>query len=141
MQRQLIDYALARRSTLARLRAGQMALSEVCDGDPYLLRAAKFHGQITQRTCPVCRKEQVTLVSWVFGGAGGAPSGTARTDSEIAALATSSSEFTVHVVEVCRTCRWNYLVQSYVAGVARPATKARSAPKPGLATKRRRVAK
>ncbi|MCF8609137.1 DUF5318 domain-containing protein [Gordonia sp. HY285] len=135
MQRQLVDYALARRSTLARLRAGQMALSDVCDGDTYLLRAAKFHGQITQRPCPVCRKEQVTLVSWVFGGAGGAPSGTARTDSEITALATSSPEFTVHVVEVCRTCRWNYLVQSYVAGVARPEKK----PRP--ATKRRRVAK
>lgn len=125
VQRQLVDYALARRSTLARLRAGQMTLSEVCDGDPYLLRAAKFHGQSTERTCPVCRKEQVTLVSWVFGGTGGAPAGTARTESEIATLASSSPEFTVHVVEVCRTCHWNYLVQSYVAGVPRPATKRR----------------
>lgn len=102
-----------------------MTLSQVCDADPYLLRAAKFHGQNTDRPCPVCRKEQVTLVSWVFGGTGGAPAGTARTESEIVALAASSPEFTVHVVEVCRTCHWNYLVQSYVAGKVRPATKRR----------------
>ena len=125
MQRQLVDYALARRSALARLRAGSASLQGVCDADTYLLRAAKFHGSGTDRPCPVCRKEQVTLVSWVFGGTGGSPSGTARTEAEIAVLAASSPEFTVHVVEVCRTCRWNYLVKSYVAGVPRGATKRR----------------
>ncbi|GEE00727.1 hypothetical protein nbrc107696_11730 [Gordonia spumicola] len=129
MHRQEIDYALARRATLARMRAGEIALADVCDADTYLLRAAKFHGQSTDRPCPVCRKEQVTLVSWLFGGSAGGPSGTARSESEIGLLATRSPEFTVHVVEVCRTCRWNYLIQSYVAGV------------PARATKRRRAAK
>ncbi len=129
MHRQQVDYALARRSTLARIRVGEIALKDVCDADTYLLRAAKFHGEATDRPCPVCRKEQVTLVSWLFGGAVGGSSGSARSDAEIAVLATRSPEFTVHVVEVCRTCRWNYLVSSYVAGV------------PARATKRRRAAK
>ena len=36
---------------------------------------------------------------------------------EIARLDASAEEFSVHVVEVCRTCSWNHLVQSYVAGL------------------------
>ena len=129
MQRQIVDYALARRAALARVRAGTVALAQVCDADTYLLRAAKFHGVGTDRPCPICRKEQVTLVSWVFGPKVGGSSGTARSEAEIAELDARAPEFTVHVVEVCRTCRWNYLVQSYVAGV------------PARATKSRRVAK
>ena len=31
-------------------------------------------------------------------------------------LATRYDEFSVHVVEVCRTCSWNHLVKSYVLG-------------------------
>ena len=34
---------------------------------PYLLRAAKYHGKPSSVMCPICRKEQLTLVSWVFG--------------------------------------------------------------------------
>jgi hypothetical protein len=31
-------------------------------------------------------------------------------------MATLYGEFNVYVVEVCRTCSWNHLVQSYVLG-------------------------
>jgi hypothetical protein len=31
-------------------------------------------------------------------------------------MANLFEEFTVYVVEVCRTCSWNHLVQSYVLG-------------------------
>jgi hypothetical protein len=31
-------------------------------------------------------------------------------------MANLFEEFTVYVVEVCRTCGWNHLVQSYVLG-------------------------
>lgn len=96
-------------------------MSEVCDANPYLLRAAKFHGKQSQVMCPICRKEQLTLVSWVFGEHLGAVSGSARTAEELVLLATRFSEFAVHVVEVCRTCSWNHLVKSYVLGAAVPA--------------------
>ncbi len=95
-------------------------MSEVCDANPYLLRAAKFHGKSSQVMCPICRKEQLTLVSWVFGDHLGAVSGSARTAEELVLLATRYEEFSVHVVEVCRTCSWNHLVKSYVLGAARP---------------------
>ena len=87
---------------------------------PYLLRAAKFHGKPSSVMCPICRKEQLTLVSWVFGDHLGAVSGSARTAEELVMLAARFDEFSVHVVEVCRTCSWNHLVKSYVLGAVRP---------------------
>jgi hypothetical protein len=121
LQRQVVDYALRRRSLLAEVYSGRTGVSEVCDANPYLLRAAKFHGKPSQVMCPICRKEQLTLVSWVFGEHLGAVSGSARTAEELVMLATRFEEFRVHVVEVCRTCSWNHLVKSYVLGAPRTA--------------------
>ncbi|MTL10475.1 hypothetical protein GL307_02165 [Nocardia seriolae] len=118
IQRQVVDYALRRRSLLADVYAGRVAVAEVCDANPYLLRAAKFHGRGSEVTCPICRKEQLTLVSWVFGDGLGPAAGSARTPEELVRMAESREEFSVHVVEVCRTCSWNHLVQSYVLGLA-----------------------
>jgi hypothetical protein len=125
LQRQVVDYALRRRALLAEVYSGRTGVSEVCDANPYLLRAAKFHGKPSPVMCPICRKEQLTLVSWVFGEHLGAVSGSARTAEELVLLASRNEEFAVHVVEVCRTCSWNHLVKSYVLGAARPASPAR----------------
>lgn len=130
MHRQIVDFALARRECLSRVRTGRASVASVCDADTYLVRAAKFHGRQTGEVCPICRKEQVTWVSWVFGEHLGRVHGSARSAAEIQTLDGSAREFTVHVVEVCRTCRWNYLVQSYVAGLPG-----------GVDRRRRRVAK
>lgn len=115
-QRQVVDYALQRRSLLAQVHAGRVGVMEVCDASPYLLRAAKFHGEPSAVTCPVCRKEPLTLVSWIFGDELKHASGSARAPEELARMATMFEEFSVYVVEVCRTCNWNHLVQSYVLG-------------------------
>jgi hypothetical protein len=120
LQRQVVDYALRRRSLLAEVYSGRTGVSEVCDANPYLLRAAKFHGKQSSVMCPICRKEQLTLVSWVFGEHLGPVSGSARSAEELVLLATKFDEFHVHVVEVCRTCEWNHLVKSYVLGAVRP---------------------
>ncbi|MFN7242934.1 MAG: DUF5318 family protein, partial [Dietzia cercidiphylli] len=82
------------------------------------LRAASFHGVETGTVCPVCRKENLTEVSWVFGDDLGAASGSARSADEIEQLALTHDAFTVHVVEVCRSCSWNHLVESYEVGLA-----------------------
>ena len=107
----MVDYALRRRSLLAEVYSGRTGVSEVCDANPYLLRAAKFHGKPSSVMCPICRKEQLTLVSWVFGDHLGAVSGSARTAEELVLLATRFDEFSVHVVEVCRTCEMESLGQ------------------------------
>jgi hypothetical protein len=115
-QRQVVDYALQRRTLLAGVHSGRVGVMEVCDASPYLLRAAKFHGQPSEVTCPVCRKEPLTQVSWVYGDELKHAAGSARTNDELTRMATLFEEFTVYVVEVCRTCSWNHLVQSYVLG-------------------------
>ncbi|WP_084385693.1 DUF5318 domain-containing protein [Rhodococcus sp. WMMA185] len=130
IQRQVVDYALQRRSLLAEVYSGRTGVAEVCDASPYLLRAAKFHGRGSDVVCPICRKEQLTLVSWVFGEKLGSVSGSARTAEELVRLAATQEEFSVHVVEVCRTCSWNHLVQSYVLGtLPTPKSPSRSSPR------------
>lgn len=116
-RRRVVDFALRRRGVLAELREGGLSLREVCDADVYLQRAAGFHGVATETVCPVCRKENLTEVSWVFGGDLGPASGSARGADEIDQLALSHDEFTVHVVEVCRSCSWNHLILSYEVGL------------------------
>lgn len=130
-----MDYALRRRSLLAQVYSGRTGVTEVCDANPYLLRAAKFHGKQSSVMCPICRKEQLTLVSWVFGDHLGPVSGSARTAEELVLLATRFEEFAVHVVEVCRTCSWNHLVKSYLLGLPRTPKPARTrAARPGTRT-------
>jgi hypothetical protein len=115
-QRQVVDYALQRRALLADVASGRVGTAEVCDASPYLLRAARFHGAPTGDSCPVCRRERLTQVSWIFGDELRHAAGSARHPDEIEDLANSYADFSVYVVEVCRTCSWNHLVLSYVTG-------------------------
>jgi hypothetical protein len=116
IQRQVVDYALQRRSLLADVHSGRVGVGEVCDASPYLLRAARFHGRPTDETCPLCHRDQLTQVSWIFGDELRHAAGSARHPDEIDALANSHGDFSVYVVEVCGTCSWNHLVLSYVTG-------------------------
>jgi Family of unknown function (DUF5318) len=127
-QRQVVDYALQRRALLAAVHSGRVGVAEVCDASPYLLRAARFHGEPSEQTCPVCRKERLTLVSWIFGEALKHAAGSARKTEEIEQLATQYDDFSVYVVEVCRTCSWNHLVLSYVMGTGDAPRSSRSRP-------------
>ncbi len=115
-QRGLVDYALRRRSVLAQVTSGRVPVAEVCEASPYLMQAAKFHGVASDVPCPVCRKENLTYVHWIYGDEIGAAAGSARTPPELEILAQAFSEFNVYMVEVCRTCHWNHLVSSFVMG-------------------------
>ena len=139
IQRQVVDYALQRRALLAEVHAGRVGVAEVCDAGPYLLRAARFHGEPSEQTCPLCRKERLTLVSWVFGDALKHASGSARRPEELERLAAQHADFSVHVVEVCRSCCWNHLVLSYVLGSGDGPEKGRSG-RTGTDRSRRSVA-
>ncbi len=125
-QRSVIDYSLARRATLAALFtggafgaatfAGGASATEACDADPYLLRAARFHGEPSGRRCPVCRRADLTHVTYVFGDQLGQFSGRIKATAELEPMARQYGEFRVYVVEVCLDCSWNHLVTSYVLG-------------------------
>jgi uncharacterized protein DUF5318 len=116
MQRQLVDYSLRRRALLRDVYAGLVSLYEVCDASPYLKNAAKYHGERTEVRCPICRRENLTLVHYVYGDELRHAAGQARSRAELPALAERLPEFQVYVVEVCRGCDWNLLVEQYVMG-------------------------
>jgi len=115
-RRSVIDYALARRATLESLLEGGAYASDVCDADPYLLRAAKYHGVPSGRECPVCRRTELLDVAYAFGDELGQYSGRIRSEPELAEMAGEHGEFRVYVVEVCLDCSWNHLTTSYVLG-------------------------
>lgn len=114
--RQIVDYALQRRASVADVAGGRVSTQDACDAGFYLLQAAAHHGRPTGASCPLCSGDGMLHVSWVFGERLGQAAGSARSLDEIDRLAERVAEFTVHVVEVCRSCRWNHLVQSYVLG-------------------------
>ena len=118
--RSVTDYALARRALLADLYAGRVSSVEVCDAHPYLVRAAKWHGERTDRDCPVCRRERLSTVTYVYGDELGIYAGRVRQSRELPGMAARYGEFTVYVVEVCQGCQWNHLVTSYVLGTGLP---------------------
>lgn len=119
--RSVIDYALARRATLAGLATGRLSRHDACDAHPYLLRAARHHGEPSTSRCPVCRTDKpLTHVTYTYGDELGEASGRVRATRELAGLAHRYSALTVYVVEVCQACEWNHLTTSFVIGTGAP---------------------
>lgn len=131
-RRELVDHALARRALLASLFGGGLFTTttsyDVCDASRFLVQAAQAYGVQTDRTCPVCRRERLLEVAWVYGDAIGDYSGSARSARQLEALAAAYPDFAVHEVEVCAGCRWNHLVRSWRTGTpgTAPARRSRS---------------
>jgi uncharacterized protein DUF5318 len=116
-QRGVIDYSLQRRARLANLfNGGATTIDDVCDADPYTLRAARHHGEPAGSPCPVCRKDMLAHLSYVFGDELGQFSGRIKSRAEIEQMAHEHGEIRVYVLEVCRGCSWNHLVESYLVG-------------------------
>jgi hypothetical protein len=119
-QRAVIDYTLTRRATLEALFSGSSHSSDACDADPYLLRAAKFHGEPSERKCPICRRKPLVELRYAFGDELGQYSGRIKSKPELEEMAREFGEFRVYVVEVCRECGWNHLIYSFLLGDGTP---------------------
>jgi hypothetical protein len=115
-QRQVVDYSLQKRALLRDVYSGRVGTYEVCDASPYLKNAARFHGDPTEVRCPVCRRENLTHVHYIYGDELKQSAGQARTKAELPVLAMTLREFQVFVVEVCRACGWNHLIEQYLLG-------------------------
>jgi len=115
-QRQVVDYSLQKRAVLRDVHNGQVGTLEVCDASPYLKNAALYHGEPTEERCPICRRDNLTLVHYIYGDELKHSAGQARKLAELPTLAMTLREFQVFVVEVCRSCAWNHLIQQYVLG-------------------------
>lgn len=111
--RSYIDYSLDKRATLLALFRGAV---DACDADPYLMRAAKFHGEKVKRNCPVCKKLSLVELRYTFGDQLGQYSGRIKSPEELSAMESEFGEFRVYIVEVCRGCSWNHLCASFLLG-------------------------
>jgi hypothetical protein len=115
-QRQVVDYSLQKRALLREVYSGRVGTYEVCDASPYLKSAARFHGEPTDSRCPVCRRDYLIHVHYIYGDELKQSAGQARSKNELPVLAMTYQEFQVYVVEVCRACGWNHLVEQYLLG-------------------------
>lgn len=122
----MVDHALNRRAALADLAAGRISRLDACDASPYLQRAAQTLGTSTGRPCPVCRREPLREVLWVYGAALGDADGSARTSEQVVVLAGERPDFAVYEIEVCLACAWNHLVRTWRAGTPGTAPARRS---------------
>ncbi len=111
-----IDYTLSKRATLNALFKGSSHASDACDADPYLLRAAKFHGEPSGRKCPICRSKELMEIRYTFGDQLGQYSGRIKSTDELIEMQNEYGQFRVYIVEVCRNCHWNHLHLSYLLG-------------------------
>jgi hypothetical protein len=111
--RAYIDYTLDKRATLMGLFRGVV---DACDADPYLMRAAKYHGEKVDRKCPVCKKSELVEIRYTFGDQLGQFSGRIKSPQELVAMESEFGEFSVYVVEVCRDCSWNHLCSTFILG-------------------------
>ena len=143
--RAVVDYGLARRAVLTALRGGgPTSREDVCDAHPYLVRAARHHGEPTGRECPVCGRRPLTEVSYVYGDELGGYSGRVRTargargDGARArgvpgvrrrGLRRRPGDRAAVTSVTGGGCGWNHLVQSYVLGdgVRRASSRRRTA--------------
>jgi hypothetical protein len=110
-KRGFIDYSLDKRATLLALFRGVV---DACDADPYLMRAAKHHGEKVDRKCPVCKKDSLVELRYTFGDQLGQYSGRIKNGEELLDMESEFGEFSVYVVEVCRDCSWNHLCSTYL---------------------------
>ena len=114
--RDVINYALQRRSSVQAWKTGRVLKTDLCDADPYLKKAAQFHGVTTSRICPVCEIVNLIEISYVFGKELGPFSGRIKSPHDLLRMSKEHGQIKVFVVEVCQGCSWNHIYSSYVLG-------------------------
>ena len=115
-QREVIDYALQRRSAPGAAASWSHTRTEEhgrgSDADPC--------GQAPRRAanadCPVCESNELVNLQYVFGDQLGQYSGRIKRTTELEEMAHEFGEFKVVVVEVCPACGWNHMILSYLLG-------------------------
>jgi len=115
--RGLIDYTLAKRAVLDSFRRGGLDRLDICDAHPELLRAAKNIGVAVPHPCPVCAKESLRQVRYVYGDQlkhlSGRP---VYPENWELALSKQHDEFRCYTIEVCTECSWNHLTACCLMG-------------------------
>ncbi|MEX2274916.1 MAG: DUF5318 family protein [Actinomycetota bacterium] len=111
----VVDYTLAKRALLRDVRLGLLSVTDLTDAHPELIRAAKHVGEPTRHDCPVCGKEKLVLLAYVYGDDLKHNNGRVWKLETALRIAAAHQGSSCYVVEVCRGCRWNHLSEAFTA--------------------------
>ena len=111
----VIDYTLAKRVLLRDAQLGVLGMTDICDAHPELMRAARHVGESTNNDCPVCGKEKLVLLAYVYGDGLKAENGRVWSIETGLRMAAAHPGARCYVVEVCRGCQWNHLKEAFTA--------------------------
>ena len=111
----VIDYTLAKRALIRDARRGTLSVADLCDAHPELMRAAKHVGEATTTDCPVCGKDKLVLLAYVYGDDLKQDNGRVWDLETALKLAAAHRGSACYVVEVCRGCQWNHLSEAFTA--------------------------
>ena len=110
----VVDYTLAKRALLRDFQRGILSRPDICDAHPELIRAARYVGERSHRACPVCDREELRLLAYVFADDLKRDNGRCWELDEALALAAAAEGRACYVVEVCTSCSWNHLAEAFV---------------------------
>ena len=111
----VIDYTLAKRAILRDSQVGLQSEIDLCDAHPELMRAAKYVGEPTRVDCPVCGKDKLVLLAYVYGDALKHDNGRVWSIDTGLRMAAANQGACCYVVEVCTGCSWNHLSEAHSA--------------------------
>jgi hypothetical protein len=111
----VVDYTLAKRALLRDVQRGLLGLPDICDAHPELMRAADHVGEPSGHDCPVCGKEKLVLLAYVYGDDLKENNGRVWALDTALKLAAAHQGAACYVVEVCRGCHWNHLSEAFTA--------------------------
>ena len=113
--RGVVDYTLAKRALLRDFRRGLLSRFDICDAHPELLRAARYVGAPSSRPCPICDRDELRLLAYVYGDDLKANNGRVWELDKALTIAADHRGARCYVVEVCTSCSWNHLRETFVA--------------------------
>jgi Family of unknown function (DUF5318) len=111
----VIDYTLAKRALLRDARLGVLGLTDICDAHPELMRAARHVGEPTKNDCPVCGRVKLVLLAYVYGDSLREQNGRVWSIETGLRMTAATPGARCYVVEVCTSCQWNHLHESFTA--------------------------
>jgi hypothetical protein len=111
----VIDYTLAKRALLRDARLGVLGMTDLCDAHPELVRAARHVGEPTRNDCPVCGKDKLVLLAYVYGDGLRDDNGRVWSIETGLKITAANPGSACYVVEVCNACHWNHLRESFTA--------------------------
>lgn len=106
-----IEHGLMRKFAIREFKRGRAAKEEICDANSELLRVAENLGEPSSYPCPICTTEALVNLTFAFAQKLPRSGLCVSSKREVTTLREVHEDIAFYLVEVCRHCRWNYLLK------------------------------